>query len=44
MDFQKMAAAAAQYYFRFPKSHFLRKSNSIIKPNVVDVAQFMAEI
>ena len=43
--FLKMAAVA-QYYFRFPNCwcHFFRKSNSIIKANVVDIAQFTADI
>jgi len=38
-QFLKMAAAAAPYYFRFPNCwcQFFRKSNSVIKPNVVDI-------
>jgi len=38
IDFLKMVAAAAQYYFRFPNCwcHFFRMSNSIIKPNVAE--------
>jgi len=44
--FLKMAAAAAQYYFRFLNCwcHFFRKSNFIIEPNFVNIAQFAAEI
>ena len=45
--FLKMAAAVAQYYYvSFPNwwCHFFRNSNSVIKPNVVDIFQFMAEI
>jgi len=44
--FLKMAAAAAQYYFRCLNCwcHFFKKSNSIIKPNVVDIAQLRSYI
>jgi len=41
-----MAAAAAQYYFRFPfvDVTVFRRSTSISKPNVVDISEFRAEI
>jgi len=42
----KMAAAAAQYYFRFPSCwyHCIRKAKSISKPNFANISQFTAEI
>jgi len=42
--FFKMAAAAAQYYFRFHICwwHFFRRSMSISEPNFVDIPQFVA--